>query len=389
MKVASMELSIFFGKTRGLHMPDLPRCLFGIQGYTPADLASLKRIARFKFGDRESRTALQRAFTAALLSQSLPLDNCTVVVPPTKGPLPRPIALAGKSVARELGMCFLDARTIEKRKMAGAPSYASIVSPQGREERRREGISIGLGSIVTARVLLLDDTVATGSTLREYRRAVLEVMAASHRTVSLYALAYAKYETQNVQIEEMNNQLLFWELQEAVDLFNRVHILTNTASRVLLALDGQVFLRFVAGLSVSSRRRLAGSWQAYAKLLPEGGRQRQVREKLNILERWEELSGNPIKVIAAGKCHQDCSLDGQNGILFFASSEEFDVFAKSVPPGSLGNSSLVIVREGRYLRPYRYLSYAGCWIAEIASYPDLESLLLATMLVGRSQWEMG
>lgn len=143
---------------------------------------SLQRaILRFK-GDH--RSSLQRGLTEVLARLDLPADlSCVVPVPSPAGRLRyrghNPVALLARPLALTLGVPLRHALTCSGR--VAAKSLSS-------DERRQTEGRFAVAAALAGHVLLVDDVVTTGSTVRECAARLREA-GASRVTVAALARA--------------------------------------------------------------------------------------------------------------------------------------------------------------------------------------------------------
>jgi hypothetical protein len=311
-----------------------------------------------------------------LRDQNLRWRDFTVVTPCTKGTLPRPIVNAGMEVAREFGMQILPSEHITKtKKYTGDVAYAGLASMKERSERRYRYINIEEGTITTSRVLLIDDSIATGLTLSGYACAVSESKHRTGEDLDIYGLVFAKYETDDFLIEDINNHFIFWDMPNAVDLFNQLDIFTNTASRILLGMSNYIFARFVSRLSLDTISLISGNWDYFIKKNIYQHRKGSLLEKMAILQKSRGFT-EKVRISRAGS-----SVSVSPGtVLLFNSREEFDQFLAEHKTLPFQDFEFVVIREAEGYRPVRFLRNSGSWVPELNVFPDLRELVAKTLM---------
>lgn len=130
------------------------------------------RLYRFKYrNDRSVLTDIVDTVEDFVRSAKMAID-CVVPAPPSKGRASQPVAELAGEVAKRLGLPVFESGVV---KVKETPSMKNIPDWLERQRVLEESVRLGPDVAVTGRaVLLLDDLVESGSTLRRAAEVLLK-----------------------------------------------------------------------------------------------------------------------------------------------------------------------------------------------------------------------
>jgi len=332
--------------------------------YSPRYRGVLERVAKFKFGHVPARkriatemiACLERSITAGDIDP----NNVTLVVPPTKSPLPRPITDLGEMIAAHFNIPMLADRFIGKNKKPSPRPYASLTEPNERKARKKDYVKIARGCVDTTSVLIIDDTSASGATLDEYRRAI----RTSNPQVNMaLGLVYLRYRTRDLILEDINNQFLFWQMRKAVRLLDAAGDLTTTSARVLRRMSNFVFFWVYQNLSDGMKKAVHERMEYYWK-------KNRFMSKMPI---FSDAPPFPQRVTVRNTKHYASYAPGD--VLYFPSRQDFRSWRDAGPKAQFWNSDFVVVAEKDRVRPIRFLRNSLRWVGQLEVYGGVGELL--------------
>src|SRR3989339_428658 len=241
----------------------------GVSDYSHRNQQVLRTLSLFKMGEQQSREKISAKMVSLIRQQDIPLDKRTILLaPPTRRNLARPVIMLAEFLAQSLGIDKLPDEQVDSVRCFGETPYSALSSGQERIAQTTRNVSIKPDIITNKQyVLIFDDTCASGKTLLEYKKAVLEAMnRAEKRPELVLSLVYVRFQTNDYSIEDVINQYLFWNVGKAAETLNAVGFLTTTSARVLRNLGETIFHSLYHKLSTQMQGLLIDHlepfWQA-------------------------------------------------------------------------------------------------------------------------------
>lgn len=111
-----------------------------------------------------------------------PLIECIVPAPPSVHRASQPVVAIAEELGRRLGVPVI---TDAVAKVKGTPQMKDVPNAQERATMLADAIQVGGGSVLGRRILLLDDLIEHGSTLKRVATLLNEAGAREIRTLVL------------------------------------------------------------------------------------------------------------------------------------------------------------------------------------------------------------
>jgi competence protein ComFC len=143
------------------------------------------RLYRFKYrGDAGALPDILDTVEDFVRSSKMPID-CVVPAPPSKGRVSQPVIEMARGVAKRLGVTVCEAAVV---KVKETPSMKNIPDWLERQRVLEDAVQTGSDDVKGRSVLLLDDLVESGSTLRRAAGVLLKNGGAA----AVYAVALTR-----------------------------------------------------------------------------------------------------------------------------------------------------------------------------------------------------
>ncbi len=143
------------------------------------------RLYQFKYrGDAKALPDILDTVEDFVRSSKMPVD-CVVPAPPSKGRTSQPVVVLAREVAKRFGVPVFEAGVV---KVKETPSMKNIPDWLERQRVLEESVQAGSDVVKGKTVLLLDDLVESGSTLRR----AADVLLKKGGAAAVYAVALTR-----------------------------------------------------------------------------------------------------------------------------------------------------------------------------------------------------